>query len=120
MVAELKEKFHDEKTSTAEKIQILTVMPPNWSVEKIVRVMGATKYLVGKAKQLYHSEGILATPAPKIGKNELEFKLFPLTFKLIARCGNKIEFDQADVDKITPAQNRTECMRSLLQLKYLN
>ncbi|KAK0174329.1 hypothetical protein PV327_010113 [Microctonus hyperodae] len=76
-LSELK-KFNDNNTSRSSRVQILTLMPSSWSVQKIIDVMGATKHMVQIAKKLVAEKGILATPAKKIGRELSAELLFPV------------------------------------------
>lgn len=69
VILRLKHKFHDGQLSNSNKIQILTILPPEWSVQKICENMETSPYLVKKAKQLFQEDGILSTPAKKKGMN---------------------------------------------------
>ena len=51
-----------------KKIQILTMAPPSWSIEKTAETFGVSKHLVKQARELKKSEGILALPSSKKGK----------------------------------------------------
>lgn len=65
----LQKKLHDKKTSRPEKIQILTLMPSNWSKNKIMTIMEVSKYLIIRAKLLIKKEGILSMPGKKLDIN---------------------------------------------------
>lgn len=69
VIFRLKNKFHHGQLSNGEKIQILTLLPPEWTVEKIQHIMETSSYLVKKAKELYNKEGILSIPAKNKGMN---------------------------------------------------
>lgn len=62
-----KKKFHDEKTTKEEKIQILTLMSSSWSICRVTRIMNTSYYLAKKAKQMVKEKGILSIPAKKPG-----------------------------------------------------
>lgn len=70
IIDKLKCKFNDDDTSRSSRIQILTLLPTSWSVNKVVEVMGASEHMVRVAKNLVTDKGILSTPAKKIGKSE--------------------------------------------------
>lgn len=67
IIYKLREKFNDDNTSRSSRLQILTLLPSSWSVNKVVEVMGASVHMVRVAKKLTTDEGILAIPAKKIG-----------------------------------------------------
>ena len=70
IIQQLKEKFH----STSErrvKIQVLTVLPMSWSIERIQEEFGASNYMARRAKQLVREHGILATPDRHPGRPNL-------------------------------------------------
>lgn len=41
----LKQKFNDKSTTREQKIQILTLLPVDWSINQICDIMGATKHM---------------------------------------------------------------------------
>ncbi|XP_066585899.1 uncharacterized protein [Prorops nasuta] len=62
MINKLKNKFHDINTNRCEKIQILTLLPETWILNRICHTM----------------KGILSTPNPKIGRllsNDIKLKV---------------------------------------------
>ena len=67
MIAQLKEKFQSSG-SRSEKLQVLTVLPKSWTVQKVQEEFGASNYMIRKAKALVREQGILALPNPKVGK----------------------------------------------------
>lgn len=67
IIDRLKIKFHSEGTTRAQKIQILTVLPSQWSVAKICQVMDTKKNMVQKAKKICETSGILSMPDAKLG-----------------------------------------------------
>lgn len=85
VIEKLRNKFHDEQTTYAEKVQILTLMPSHWSVQKIVCIMNTKPYIVQKAKDLASKEGILATPSAKFGKINSVLKRLNLMGKSVGR-----------------------------------
>ena len=58
---QLKEKFYSTLMQS-EKIQILTILPQSWSINKIQTEFGATNYMVRCAKTLVKQKGILPHP----------------------------------------------------------
>lgn len=71
IIVQLKNKF--ENTSKLnEKLQILSVLPLNWSTEKIVSIFGATKYMIKKVKQRVKENGILFIPEQNKGHSLLK------------------------------------------------
>ncbi|GBN96229.1 hypothetical protein AVEN_174177-1 [Araneus ventricosus] len=66
LVEELKIKFA-ETTSHADKVQILTLVPKSWSLEKTKREFSTTMYLVRKARNIKKSFGVLGKPAARQG-----------------------------------------------------
>ena len=49
-------------------MQILTVLPKNWSIKRIVEEFGATNYKARQAKKLAQEKGILSSPNLKPGR----------------------------------------------------
>ena len=50
ILSQLKEKFH--QSTRSEKIQILTLLPKNWSIRQTTADFGAPEFMVRKAKKL--------------------------------------------------------------------
>ena len=67
IIEQLKEKFHST-TERSVQVQVLTVLPMNWSIEKIQVEFGASNFMVRKAKQLVKDKGILSSPDPRPGR----------------------------------------------------
>lgn len=67
LIEELKAKFA-ETTSHADKIQILTLIPKSWSLEKTRAEFSTTMYLVRKARYIKKSFGVLGKPTSRQGK----------------------------------------------------
>ena len=61
-----------EKLSTTEsfksKVQLLTISPPSWSINKIASTFGTTTHMARKAIETRKKGGILSVPEPKKGK----------------------------------------------------
>ena len=55
--------------STKMKIQILTLVPTNWSHKKVMDVFGVSEHIVHKAYKMCLERGILAVPEPRKGKS---------------------------------------------------
>nr|XP_033816331.1 ARL14 effector protein-like isoform X2 [Geotrypetes seraphini]XP_033816332.1 ARL14 effector protein-like isoform X2 [Geotrypetes seraphini] len=66
LLTELKQKL--ELSSNREKIQILTLAPHSWTVEKTALEFGVSTRMVKKARKLKQQDGILAVPVTKRGK----------------------------------------------------
>ena len=61
---QLKEKFQ----STSERsirVQILTILPQSWLIQKIETEFGMSNFMARTAKKLVREKGILSTPNPK-------------------------------------------------------
>ena len=67
IIAQLKDKFHSS-IKRSEKVQILTVLPKNWSIKRIVEEFGATNYMARQAKKIAQEKGILSSPNLKPGR----------------------------------------------------
>lgn len=63
----LKENFSNS-TNRVKKLMILTCLPENWGIRKIMREFNASNYMVRQAKKLLKEKGILESPNPKPGK----------------------------------------------------
>ena len=67
MIGQLKDKF-STSDSRSEKLQVLTVLPKSWQIQKIEREFKITNYMARSAKKLVNEKGVLSTPNPKLGK----------------------------------------------------
>lgn len=67
MVHSFKSKFHEQGTLKSQKYQLLTLLPPQWSVKKVSETMGAPESMVIKAKTLVKTNGILSCPDRRQG-----------------------------------------------------
>ena len=65
MIKQLKSKFQ-ACTTRSKKVQVLTVLPQSWTRKKVREELGATDYMVRKAKKLVKEKGILAIPNPMV------------------------------------------------------
>ena len=66
IIRQLKEKFHTVPERST-KIQILTILPKSWSIERTQAEFGASNFMVRKAKQLVKDKGVLSSPDPQPG-----------------------------------------------------
>lgn len=78
----------------ADKIQILTILPPSWTLSKIANEIGCTKYMAQEAQNLQTQHGILARP-----KNKKYQRLTEETKKLVISF-----YCQDDVSRIMPGK----------------
>lgn len=67
MLQQLKEKFHSTPQNSI-KVQILTVLPKSWSIQRIQMEFGASNFMARKAKQLVKDKGVLSSPDPRPGR----------------------------------------------------
>ncbi|KAL5509316.1 hypothetical protein EMCRGX_G004658 [Ephydatia muelleri] len=67
LLEQLKKKFH-ECSNKPEKLQVLTVLPQSWTLQRIEEEFGTTYHMARLSKQLVSSKGILTTPNPRPGK----------------------------------------------------
>ena len=70
IIQQLKEKFHSTSEGSV-KVQVLTVLPMSWSINRIQKEFEALNYMARRAKQLVREHGILATPDPHPGRPNL-------------------------------------------------
>lgn len=72
IVRQLKEKM-DENPSRDMKIKILSVLPNEWSAQKIQKKFGdsVTIYIINQAKTLVEKNGILCGTSKKIGSKTI-------------------------------------------------
>lgn len=67
LLAELKEKLQNT-TSTQKRLQILTLVPDTWSIEKTTTEFGVSSYMAKKSRALKREVGILGEAKAKKGK----------------------------------------------------
>lgn len=65
MICQLKEKYYST-ASRNEKLRVLTVLPKSWSIKKVARGFGVSRYLARHAKKLVTENSILSSPNPKL------------------------------------------------------
>ena len=51
-----------------KQLQLLTLAPESWSIEKTVKEFNVSEYKVKQARQLKKDHGVLADPKPKVGR----------------------------------------------------
>lgn len=59
--------FNKPGLSESEKIKILTLAPPSWSVCLIRKYFNCSEHLVRKSKGMIQDGNILSSPAPRAG-----------------------------------------------------
>lgn len=66
MLSQLHDKFDTaEKRST--KLQVLTILPKSWTINKLEKEFAVTNYMARSVKKLVDEKGILSTLNPKPG-----------------------------------------------------
>lgn len=68
MLRGIKDKFKCTK-NYSERLQILTIAPPSWSIRQLSREFETTRYMAQKAKQLRGARGVLAATVAKAGRS---------------------------------------------------
>lgn len=73
IIEQLKEKM-DQTTLRDTKIKILSVLPKEWSAQKIQKIFGenVTIHMINKTKELVAKNGILCGTSKKIGSKTIE------------------------------------------------
>ena len=61
ILQQLKEKFHTTSQNSV-RVQILTILPKSWSIQKIQTEFEASNFMARKAKQRVKDKGILSSP----------------------------------------------------------
>lgn len=74
LIEKLHDKFNDKDTEKSVKIQILTLLPENWSERHICEVMNTSRHWSRVAKNLVEEKGILSTPESKLGMYSIKSK----------------------------------------------
>lgn len=69
MILKMKEKICNSNSTRAEKIQILTMAPSNWSKRKTMEEFSVTDRMVRVARLLETTNGICSLPPPRKGKS---------------------------------------------------
>ena len=69
MISKIKNKIQDSSSTRAEKIQVLTMAPENWSRKKVSEVFGVSEKLARDAKQQGSNSGVCSLPPPRKGKS---------------------------------------------------
>ena len=67
ILQQLKEKFHFTSQNSI-KVQILTILPKSWSIQKIQTEFGVSNFMARKAKQLVKDKGVLSSADPCPGQ----------------------------------------------------
>lgn len=73
IVEQLKKRMKEKTTSYNMKIKLLSVLPKEWSRNKIKKIVGdsVTMYMIRKTKELVEKNGILCETTKKIGSKTL-------------------------------------------------
>lgn len=71
ILKQLKDKFNDPETKNDKKIQILTLAPQSWSINKVAAEFQTTRRKVELARKLVENHGILAHPNKKPGHRKI-------------------------------------------------
>ena len=58
IVNKIKSKIHNEETTRAEKLQILTLVPSEWSRKKAAEIFEVSERTVRKARDLEEEHGV--------------------------------------------------------------
>ncbi|KAF7996077.1 hypothetical protein HCN44_009913 [Aphidius gifuensis] len=61
LIEKLKDKFHANDTTKNMKIQILTLLPSDWSLRKIAEIMDTTKHMAQVSRHVIEKRGILSS-----------------------------------------------------------
>ncbi|XP_044005534.1 uncharacterized protein LOC122850452 [Aphidius gifuensis] len=69
LIEKLKDKFHANDTTKNMKIQILTLLPSDWSLRKIAEIMDTTKHMAQVSRHVIEKRGILSSGDARQGKN---------------------------------------------------
>ncbi|XP_044575132.1 uncharacterized protein LOC123258940 [Cotesia glomerata] len=64
----LQDKFNDKETEKSLKIQILTLLPEQWSERRISETMNTSRHMSRVAKALVEEKGLLSVPESKLGR----------------------------------------------------
>ena len=86
-------KFGDSSTRS-EKLQVLSVLPQSWTIQRIEKEFGTTFNMARLSKQLVSSKGVLSTPNSRPGKT-----LYARTVQLVT------DFYQSDgISRMMPGK----------------
>ena len=67
LLEQLRKKY-DESSSKSGKLQVLSVLPQSWTLQRIEKEFGTTYHMARLSKQLVSSKGVLSTPNSRPGK----------------------------------------------------
>ena len=82
MMPQLKEKFHSTSQNSM-KVQILTILPKSWSIQKIQTEFGVSNFMARKAKQLVKDKGVLSSPDPCPGRHVSQETFDNVVYRLL-------------------------------------
>ena len=68
IMEKVKQKIQDADLTRAQRIQLLTISPPDWSRKKIAEFFSVSERSIRNACALESESGILSMPAPRKGK----------------------------------------------------
>ena len=69
LTEQIREKLTTGITTYEEKVQILTLTPESWTIQKIASYFGVSEYQVRQTRELKKSRGVLVMPDKNRGKN---------------------------------------------------
>ena len=114
IIRQLKEKFLTTSERSV-KVQILTVLPMSWSVERIQTEFGASNYMVRKAKQLVKQDGILSSPDPKPSRPSLSEKAVGIVISFYENdSSSRMMPGKKDFVSVKSEQGRVHVQRRLI------
>lgn len=96
ILSALKQKFETESTSVSEKLQILTIIPQNWTIEKTCKFFHTTEHMVKKARRLRKEKGPLGVPGPKKASSTIPEHVVKDVLEF---------YESTDVSRICPGKN---------------
>lgn len=87
-----------QDASVREKLSLCTILPLEWSNDKLIEMFPVTKYQLQVARELMRNTAtVLAEPPPKRGK--------PLSTALVNIIGN--HWEDAGLTRMAPGKNDT-------------
>ena len=104
MISQLKDKFH-ETTKRSEQMQILTVLPESWSINKISEEFRVSNYMARAVKKLVKEKGVFSSPNPRPGR--------PLSDSMIKEITNFYASDE--ISRLMPGKK--DCVSVIVEGK---
>lgn len=95
IIDQLKEKYSAQSTTQHERLQLLTILPKSWTIQKIIDTFNTTKHMATQAKKISDERGVLATQ----NSSRVSIGLKDETKELVAQF-----FESEDISRAMPGK----------------